>query len=392
MSRMWRRPGTVQFLEQRSAASYVIDLIRAVAAISVMLFHVRSHLYVGIKQAENPTLLTKLAYFVTSIGSEWVMVFFVLSGFLIAQSVMRAVGEERWSWRAYLINRMTRLWMVLLPALLLTAFWDRLGALLFTAEAYGRPVLNWKVFLGNLFFLNGVAAPQYGTNVPLWSLPYEFWYYMLFPCLVLAATAQQGARKAGYAALALLIALAAGKEIMLYFPVWLLGCLVMLLPPLRFRGSRLLGTAAVGGAFGVFVAATAASKLNIFHSEFLSRYVVGASFAVLLYCLVSLLREKAARPDAAWTRAAVLLAGFSYTLYLTHFPVRNFLLALRDHLGMAPWQPGAGSLLPGVLVAAGIMAYAWLVALATEFRTDVVRRALMRATAGRTGATASRQA
>jgi peptidoglycan/LPS O-acetylase OafA/YrhL len=382
----------VQFLDQRSAASYAIDLIRAVAAISVMLFHVRSQLYVGIGQAHRATLLTKIAYFATSIGSEWVMVFFVLSGFLIAQSVVRSIRDDRWSWRAYLINRVVRLWMVLLPALLLTAFWDRLGVSLFTAAGYGEPVLNWQVFLGNLFFLNGPAAPQYGTNVPLWSLPYEFWYYMLFPCIVLAATASRVGQKARYGILALLIALVAGPQIMLYFLVWLLGCLVMVLPPLQFRGARPLGATAAGLAFGAFVAATTASKLGLFHSEFPARFLVGATFALLLYVLVSLLRVVPTRADAAWTRAAGLLAGFSYTLYLTHFPVRNFLLALRDHLGMAPWQPNAGTFLLGLLVATGIMGYAWLVALVTEARTDAVRRMLMRATASRAGATSGRQA
>lgn len=49
-------------------------------------------------------------------GHEAVMVFFVLSGFFIGTSVLESFRERRWSWRAYLINRLTRLQLVLVPA------------------------------------------------------------------------------------------------------------------------------------------------------------------------------------------------------------------------------------------------------------------------------------
>jgi peptidoglycan/LPS O-acetylase OafA/YrhL len=38
----------------------------------------------------------------------------------------------------------------------------------------------------NAFFLQTIAGPTFGSNGPLWSLAYEWWYYVLFP-LVLAA-------------------------------------------------------------------------------------------------------------------------------------------------------------------------------------------------------------
>src|ERR1035441_502485 len=49
-------------------------------------------------------------------------------------------------------------------------------------------------FFGNLFFLQSVVSPVFGSNGPLWSLSYEFWYYILFPVLMIAATSWAGVR------------------------------------------------------------------------------------------------------------------------------------------------------------------------------------------------------
>jgi hypothetical protein len=31
------------------------------------------------------------------------------------------------------------------------------------------------VLLGNALFLQGILTPVFGTNIPLWSLSFEFW-------------------------------------------------------------------------------------------------------------------------------------------------------------------------------------------------------------------------
>src|SRR6202007_1535137 len=88
-----------------------------------------------------------------------------------------------------------------LPALLLTAIIDHIGLRLFGASsniyAAAKPGYNWgfpspdtkrlgaEVFLGNALHLQGILVPYYGSNLALWSLSLEWWYYMLFPTLVL---------------------------------------------------------------------------------------------------------------------------------------------------------------------------------------------------------------
>lgn len=126
------------------------------------------------------------------------MIFFVLSGFLVGGSVISSVRKGSWSWKGYLLRRMTRLWVVLIPALLLTLFWDKLGSH-YAATGYqggfrelynsgpspASPAdLSPIAFVENLSFLQTILGPCFGTNGPLWSLANEFWYYLLFPLLL----------------------------------------------------------------------------------------------------------------------------------------------------------------------------------------------------------------
>ena len=137
------------------------------------------------------------------LASEAVVVFFVLSGYLVGGSVLRAVRVGTWTWKDYLLKRLTRLWVPLIPGLIIGVILDRLGYRIFgqgsiyhnppgidllTAVDLARRV-GVRVFLGNAFFLQGILVPHLGTNVSLWSLADEFWYYIIFPLSVLAVTA-----------------------------------------------------------------------------------------------------------------------------------------------------------------------------------------------------------
>ena len=132
-----------------------------------------------------------VAYLATGLGHQWVIVFFVMSGYLVGGSVLRSVNARRWSWRSYLMARLTRLYIVLLPALMLGGVIDWVGMHIPGAEAIysGRSgihavpmnvytTLNLPALLGNLLFLQtivlpgmgGRPVPLFGSNGPLWEL------------------------------------------------------------------------------------------------------------------------------------------------------------------------------------------------------------------------------
>lgn len=162
-----------------AAASDSLDLIRALAACAVIVGHLRALFFVDFRQLSHECWPLQALYFLTGFGHQVVVVFFVLSGFLISSTVIRSHVLGKWSWRDYAVNRATRLYVVLIPGLLLGFFWDRLGSRLFAAKGiYAHPLADLGPavplqnftsgnFLGNLFFLQTIFCDTFGSNGPL---------------------------------------------------------------------------------------------------------------------------------------------------------------------------------------------------------------------------------
>jgi peptidoglycan/LPS O-acetylase OafA/YrhL len=228
------------------------------------------------------------------------------------------------------------------------------------------------VFFGNLFFLQSIASPFFGSNGPLWSLSYEFWYYILFPVIVLALTSWVGGRfRVGYAIFAFMLFGFIGTQLGLYFLIWLAGVLVGRLrqhTPFRTSSAALPFAASL-----VFLGALAWCRTHRLPSEFLTDGVVAACFALWLYTLLLGAREDA---SAAYARVANKLAGFSYTLYLAHFPALLLLRGLLNPRG--DWQPDGRHLLYALGIGLLILGYAYVLAEFTEARTSSVKDRLLR--------------
>jgi peptidoglycan/LPS O-acetylase OafA/YrhL len=111
----------------RLCVSDHLGLIRGLAAITVLIYHIRYRFFFDYNDVTDPNWFSFSFYTLSSFGHDAVIVFFVLSGYFISASVFRDQTAGRWSWKRYLVNRFTRLYLVLLPALLLTALWDSLG-------------------------------------------------------------------------------------------------------------------------------------------------------------------------------------------------------------------------------------------------------------------------
>src|SRR5579871_6819595 len=102
-----------------SSPSVHLDALRGFAALSVLLNHWRGAFFADYSSLAHQNPLMAAAYVASGLGHQWVIVFFVMSGYLVGGSVIRSVTEGRWSWSSYLLARLTRLYVVLLPALLL---------------------------------------------------------------------------------------------------------------------------------------------------------------------------------------------------------------------------------------------------------------------------------
>ena len=92
----------------------LMSLLRGLAALDVAAAHLRSQLYPAFELVEEPPVLFMGIAFMAGFAHLSVVVFFVLSGWLVGGSLLdRIVGER--ALRNYAIDRITRLWIVLVP-------------------------------------------------------------------------------------------------------------------------------------------------------------------------------------------------------------------------------------------------------------------------------------
>lgn len=301
-----------------------------------------------------------IPYIIVGAGPQAVMVFFVLSGYLIGGSVWRKEGQKRWDWRDFMLHRFTRLWLVLIPALVLCAFWDLIPP--YSHDYLG--VHTWQCFIGNTFFLQGTLVKTYGCNAALWSLANEFWYYLLFPCAVIALAPTSGwLRRAIHMLLFIAMALFVSPAIMLFFPVWLMGAAVAIFPLPTMRPVLRSWIIALYVPVLFFIAKF--HRLNATVGD----YLLGIATAILL---MALLNYRSQAKPTLWNRAGRRAAGFSYTLYLVHIPLLVFFSRVFLVHGES-WQPTPAHIAVALGLMAVVLVYAYLIALVTEFRTTQVR-------------------
>ena len=369
------------------AASANLDLIRALAAWAVMWGHLRADFFVDYSQLQHHSPLLGSIYFLTGFGTEAVLVFFVLSGFLISSAIFSRRASGIWSWRDYTIDRSSRLYVVLIPGLLIGMLWDTLGSSVFASTGvYSHPLASFGLlvvqgrlgvgtFLGNLFFLQTIVCPTYGSNGPLWSLANEFWYYVLFPVALAAGLSwkQRSVREAILLTiLAAGVAAFVGWTILSGFLIWLSGTVLVLAYSkwmISSRGSLVLYAFASSALLAVTLVAARTGRSAVLGDNL----SVGISFSIFLFAL---LQMSSGAVGAYYSRIVRLLAGFSYTLYLLHFPLLLFLKAWL--VPSQRWQPDFAHLGYGLAIGLGALGFAWVVSLFTEGKTSIARRWMRR--------------
>ena len=178
-----------------------LDGLRGLAALYVLLGHVVWMHATAIstdRSAWKPAI--RLLEPLFRYGHTAVIFFFVLSGFVIhlrfARQLHKDPAAATFGWRQFVFRRARRLYPPLIAAILITALADRASVLLHLQDYYDTAspasvfirqtiLFNHKftTLLGNLAFLMQMHVPIWGSDNPLWSLAYEWWFYMLYPLL-----------------------------------------------------------------------------------------------------------------------------------------------------------------------------------------------------------------
>ena len=301
------------------AFSLYLDLVRFVAACLVYVYH------------SNQRWLISEVLPASDYGHSSVVVFFVLSGYVIAF----ITGTKERDWPSYAASRLARIYSVALPAVVLTVALDAAGR----ALAPGNYDYPWDQFptrvVASLAMLNEVwfVSITSFSNVPYWSICYESWYYVLFGVICFAPR-----RWAWPLAAALLLML--GPKIALLAPIWFMGVALyrwQALERLPLAAAWVLALGSVVAIvvfhrFGVGVALSNGLETLIgkaWHRELtFSKFFVGDQvLGLLVFCNFAGMRRVS---SAFWPVLAPLarpirwLAGFTLTLYLLHQPLFLF--------------------------------------------------------------------
>jgi len=306
--------------------SIYLDLVRFLAALTVFLSHF------------GFTRLTGGAYSwfrELNFGSDAVIVFFVLSGFVIAY----VADTKEKDLSSYTISRFSRLYSVVLPALILTFLLDKWGATLDPVaydgwwHASDSSILR---FFANLFYINELwfYGIKPSTNSAFWSLGYEFWYYVLFA----AAFYFKGNLRIVLITVILLIT---GPKIMVLFPIWLMGVgvyyfnrrhtvaefagwFLFLFPVFAYWLIKVFGIdhqalsltkASLGSDF---------VQYKLWHSdEFVISYLYGLLIA-MNFIGINAISSRIGGLLSACERTVRYWAGLTFSMYLYHYPLLQF--------------------------------------------------------------------
>jgi peptidoglycan/LPS O-acetylase OafA/YrhL len=261
-------------------------------------------------------------------GQEAVIAFFLLSGFVIHWSVAH---KPSLGFGAYLRARAVRIY----PLFILTLV---LAALVAHGQIPSDSRTSWPTFLGNLLMLQdagfvkpGVWVETYAGTLALWSLSYEWWFYMMY--FPLSTRVPPGAQAGVVAALSLSQSVVylwwpnQASRFLFYFCIWWAGvefarAKIARRPPDLRAFALPVGTIALVALLlgaGVWHHHAAGVRLSLGTYPVLElRHFVAA----LVIIGVALVWRR-----ARWVGFRPLLGGFawiapwSYALYLLHEPL-----------------------------------------------------------------------
>lgn len=367
----------------------LLDLIRTYSAFLVVLTHATEFVIPAKNLRENlfhPIWLLHL-------GSAAVIAFFFLSGFLVGGGVIEKFVNDTLEWKGYLFDRITRLWIVLIPAFPLIIALNLINCRSEELSRYcsavwpmlernaGLPLATqgFQNLIQNMLFTQYLKSEIFGRNVPLWSLSFEFWYYIgFFGLLYLARNLRRKIFKIGFwGSLISLIILSrvVNETWMKLGTIWLFGAIMSRLLIVADRKRIYLRSQhlVVNKQLRFILAST-----FYFVSLLLIRQNPGPfrSTLILVPALSLILASSSPREELISGRKTVRLisvcASFSFSLYILHFPI---IALLANHFIIHTYETvilfQLISILGLVLIS---VAASYLFAFGTELQLQVVRK------------------
>jgi peptidoglycan/LPS O-acetylase OafA/YrhL len=199
-----------------------------------------------------------------------------------------------------------------------------------------------------VIFLQEILTTTYGSNGPLWSLSYEFWYYILFP-LVFIGYYSEGVKKYSLLLFFVIIFIALtlfSSNLITLWSIWLLGGVSVVLSKNKIL-CPLFSNQYMMFMF-MFILSLILSRSKI-TQDFLAEITIGMAFSLLVVSL-----SKFDTSAKFYNKISNFFSNISYSLYLSHFPFIAFICSkFLDNEKFPPSQYSVS--LIGVLVFLSIL-------------------------------------
>jgi peptidoglycan/LPS O-acetylase OafA/YrhL len=313
------------FFLLNSNSSSFFNLVRLLAANLVVVGHITS--WIGLWPITQPPHFP----FIQGVG---VVVFFLLSGFLIPYSTALKLKENSaYSLKDFFIERFARIYVSLIPCLIFVFILDSIQIYINVKSYDYLEAFNFKTFLGNILMLEDapplvqnyfISVTSFGSARTLWTLAIEWWIYFWFGYLYIVFYKN---KRQGFLNLLLLLLFSIvpffnfiyGRGPSLMLP-WLMG-IVMLLSLPYFVGLNL------NWYISIFILFVLTGMMYLQYKSTHFHYVEPYYVVILtLFFLISLSKFHNSELPAIFKKIFQLGADYSFTLYLIHYSIIDFLL------------------------------------------------------------------
>jgi len=350
LTRTERRIGAIDFSISPSLSN-ALDILRSLAAFFVVINHLGEVLFLFDKDLDLFNLFVFQSLY---LGHHSVMILFVVSGFLIGRAAVQSVSRGGQKIFDYGIDRITRIYVVLIPALLIGFLSDQILMHVYSGVGfdYLPDRISFLIFLGNIFGLQTVFVPTFGSNGPLWSLACELWYYFMFPAFLIALFGKSlRSRLIGLVGFVAAVFIVSG-DILYYAVIWCLGVACWL--PQRSLVPKWLGWSLLA----LFLAS--ANNEYLWANGWGFPHIAGTALTVAM--IINSHRHDRAVKKEKHGAISKFFAKFTYSLYLDHYPPLMIVLALllkNDFVPFGHMGPQEAAATTGLLVLLYAYSYAW---------------------------------
>ncbi|EOG8081203.1 acyltransferase family protein [Citrobacter koseri] len=299
-----------------------LESLRGLSAIAVLL----AHTFQFFLARYHPEYYRAVGL----VAQSSVMIFFVMSGYLIGVSIQNNIAKNGgFSIQQYARSRFHRIYPPLILSLVIVLIMAFIAPYVFesgtqkmmsTTDEFikGRGIFYWHSQLFSvLTFTNGILPQGTPFNTPLWSLPFEIWYYALAALLF--------TRKPFYILIAFILLYSisnANPKFIIFGSVWFSGLLLSLI---NARGKFHLVASVI--------LTVIASYFTFYYGRIFIKnggdYTLynmwfGLAFAAATYLFILTLDVK--------IKIIPSSSKFSYTLYIIHYPIVIFIIGIFESM------------------------------------------------------------